>query len=96
MKKAKYYNFPDEDYYALIKAESKEKAKEIYAAQVAGDDVSEIYEPQEISEVEARKQWDEAEDYWNEIQNMKDVMPQDEKFEDAKLNSLLLIDSSFA
>lgn len=92
MTKAKYYNFPDEEYYALIKAENKEKAKEIYADQVAGDDVSEIHVPQEVSESEARKQWKDAKKYAEEKYDVKF----DDSFERDEINCLLLIDSYFA
>ncbi|WP_167630383.1 hypothetical protein [Listeria valentina] len=92
MTKAKYYNFPDEDYYALIKAENEEKAKKIYVDQVSGDDVSEIGKVLEISESEARKQWDEAEKYAEEKYDEKF----DDSFEGDEINCLLLIDSYFA
>ncbi|WP_088841017.1 hypothetical protein [Listeria sp. ILCC797] len=91
---AKYYNFPEAEYYALIKAENEEAAKKIYVEFVGCDHIEQVGAALEISELEAKKQWNDADKYWNEVRGETDMMPRDIVFEDFETNSLMLIDAS--
>ncbi|MES9780311.1 hypothetical protein ABWK43_05405 [Bacillus thuringiensis] len=56
----KYFEFDEHEYWALVVAESKEKACEIYAEEVAYDSVEQVKEagkPKEIYRIGALKKY---------------------------------------
>ena len=59
----KYFEFDKHEYWALVAAESKEKACEIYAEEVAYDSVEQVKEagePKEIYRIGALKKYTEV------------------------------------
>ncbi|MGJ8730947.1 hypothetical protein ACRW9N_10810 [Listeria aquatica] len=80
-----YYEFPDNEYYALIQADNEEKATVIYKKHVGEDDSAPI-KPVSIHPNLAKKQYEDV------VVDSEDYQAEFDAFEKMGPNQVLLID----
>lgn len=84
-----YYEFPENEYYALIYTESEEKAKEIYKRDIGGDEEMSIY-PVVIHPMAAKKHYEDVVIGSEQYDEVHDA------FEHITSNQVLLMDGLVA